>query len=847
MSSPFFPNFAENSNGIQFDRQDVFGKGGHGSVLRGIFNGQSVAIKRIDMIKGTDQSTDYEFQTLQQLDHPNVVRLLHCESDDNFRYYAFEWCVTSLDKVFLKADDPRKYHGPMPHHINSSLQLASGLEHIHSKNLVHGDIRPKNVLISVGPAGQDDITLKWANFGLTKYGSESGAKITSQVGGNDAWLAPELLLKLGCNVHGNKYQGAVKSDVFAQGLIFGSLFLNGEHLYGSMENEKEIAENIMKGNPINMQKMDRILRDCYENDLLKRMLENDPNKRMTSSEVVGLLKPIKEKLAGKENELLQLCSRDSRLDLSIKIKNMIQFGINVNVKDKDGCNALHLLCRYYSRYELIAAMKLLIQSGVDVNSRDYKGLNALHYVCRYNASPILIDAILKLIELGIDPKAKTNNGSNALHYLSQYNPSADFKNALQILIEAGVDVLENDGEGWNIFYYLHIKNEKNMTIWIDRKAPLGCAGFGQLFKGKYGGREVAIKRVQLHHVNERGEEAMRQLDHPNVVKLLRCESDEDFRMYALELCDASLDQLFLDPKDPQKYDGPMPRNIEVFHQLASGLEHIHSKQLIHGSIKPQNVLILKAPNSQSNQVTIKWADFGLSRHVDQTGSGGTKIWYAPEVLKRSFNKEETKELGETVKSDVFALGLVFGFLFLKGQHLYGCSENEIRDNVLEKKPIKMTEIDGELLEIYEDMLQKMLEDDPSKRMTSTEVVEQLKSIKKILAGKEEQLRHLCAGRQPQSDLTREIRNLIRSGIDVNATDQLGCNALHILCHHNSSPNLIDAIKLLVELGIDKDAKTKEGWNALHLLCSNNASPHLGEAIKVLIELGIDKDAKTNKG
>lgn len=182
-----------------------------------------------------------------------------CDGNNDFfflpfkRYYAFEWCGASLDQLFLKADDTRKYNGPMPHHIDISLQLASGLEYIHSRNLVHGNIKPENVLISAGPAGQDEITLKWANSGLTRYASKR-AKITSQVEGNNAWLAPELLLlKLGGNLHGNKYQGTVKSDIFAQGLIFGSLFLNGEHLYGTMENEDEITENITNGNPINMQ------------------------------------------------------------------------------------------------------------------------------------------------------------------------------------------------------------------------------------------------------------------------------------------------------------------------------------------------------------------------------------------------------------------------------------------------------------------------------------------------------------------------------------------------------------------------------------------------------------------
>ncbi|XP_045028596.1 calcium/calmodulin-dependent protein kinase type II subunit gamma-like [Daphnia magna] len=408
-----------------------------------------------------------------------------------------------------------------------------------------------------------------------------------------------------------------------------------------------------------------------------------------------------------------------------------------------------------------------------------------------------------------------------------------------------------------MFYYLDIKNKKKMEIWIDREAFLGQGGFGHVLKGKYGGREVAVKRVELRFVNKNEEEALRALDHPNVVKLLHCDSDEDFRMYVLELCDASLDQLFLEPNHPKKYDGPMPRYIHVFLQLASGLKHIHSKLIIHRDIKPQNVLISKTPASRSNEVTIKWADFGLSKSVDEKGnhswSGvrGTINWYAPEVLKISNDTKEAEKAKKhkgTVKSDVFALGLVFGFLFLKGEHVYGSSEREIYNNVITKQPINLKKIDGELLEIYQNnLLQKMLENDPSKRMTSEEVVEQLKSIEDKLAEKEEQLRQLCASPNPRSDITRKIKDLICFGIDVNAKNQFGCNALHRLCRYNSTPQLIEAIKVLIELGIDLNVKTKDGLSALHLLCSNNSTPHLIEAIKVLIELGIDKDAKTNAG
>ncbi|XP_045027630.1 death-associated protein kinase 1 [Daphnia magna] len=794
-------------------------------------------------------------EAMLKLNHPNIVKHFRCVNDDDYVFYELEPCVTSLDQLFLDPNDPKKYKGPMPQHIDALLQLASGLQHIHSQNLVHGDIQPENVLISVESGGNDETTLKWANFELTRNVSERGRGNTNKVGRNNAWLAPELQLtrKRKRDVEENSYIETAMSDVFAQGLVFGTLFLNGEHLYGSMKNEKKISQNIIKGNPINMQKIDGKLRAFYENDLLKKMLESDPGKRMTSTQVVSQLKAIKEKLAEKEKELIQLCGRDSQSDLTKTIRNFIPFGINLNAKDDDGRNALHALCQNYSSTKLTDAIKLLIENKTDVNARDNDGLNAIHFLCRYHSSQNLIEAIQILIQSGIDAKATTNDGSNALHYLCRYNARPNLTDAVTIFTELGLDLMTKDNDGWSAFYYLQNKDKKEMKIRFDRDALLGRGGFAYVFKGKFGGREVAVKRVELLEVDEREEEAMLKLEHPNIVKLLHYEKDNDFMYYALELCVASLDQLFLELDNRKKYDGPMPRQIVVFSQLAKGLEYIHSKKLIYRDIKPSNILIMKSPG-KNEEIIIKWSDFGLAKSVNEkglhswTGVRGTRSWYAPEVLKKLIKEEkaEQEEFWGTVQSDVFVLGLVFGYLFLKGEHLYGSSETEIHINIIEKNPVNMQKINGELRKYYaDDLLMKMLEDDPQKRKTSKEVVEQLESINNKLTEKEEELRQLCR-RDSSSGLIEKINDLIQLGIDVNAKDNDGRNALHHLCRNNSNSNLLDAIRLLIQLGIDVNAKDNDGHNALHDLCDNNSNSNLTDAIRLFIQLGIDANAKDNE-
>lgn len=176
------------------------------------------------------------------------------------------------------------------------------------------------------------------------------------------------------------------------------------------------------------------------------------------------------------------------------------------------------------------------------------------------------------------------------------------------------------------------------------------------------------------------------------------------RYFALELCEASLDKLFLRGDKLKEYKGPklqdMPQPQVVFSQLAEGMAYIHKMGMAHRDVKPANVLFyVKYKNQESqsdqkqiDQVTFKWADFGTSKKVDiitgdcsTTGWKFTLIWCAPEVLKIEA-KESSPSAG--IKSDVFSEGLIFSCYLLNGEHPYG-DRIDVASNLRKNEPQKL--------------------------------------------------------------------------------------------------------------------------------------------------------------
>ena len=138
----------------------------------------------------------------------------------------------------------------MPTEKSFLLKLADGLDFIHSKNLVHGDIRPENVLL-FSSSNSKTASVKWTGFGLFKVTDEYGRHKIRKVKGNLKWMAPEmfqLLWKTAAFENNRNTLLLKESDVFPAGCVFFFFLTKGLHPFGR---GPEIVSNIRKWDRVN--------------------------------------------------------------------------------------------------------------------------------------------------------------------------------------------------------------------------------------------------------------------------------------------------------------------------------------------------------------------------------------------------------------------------------------------------------------------------------------------------------------------------------------------------------------------------------------------------------------------
>ncbi|KAJ6804705.1 putative mitogen-activated protein kinase 17 isoform X1 [Iris pallida] len=216
--------FTEYGEGSRYRIEEVIGKGSYGVVCSAIDThaGEKVAIKKInDIFEHVSDATRIlrEIKLLRILRHPDIVDIKHIllpPSRREFKdiYVVFELMESDLHQV-IKANDDLT-----PEHYQFFLyQLLRGLKYIHTANVFHRDLKPKNILANA------DCKLKICDFGLARvaFNDTPTAIFWTDYVATRWYRAPEL-----CGSFFSKYTPAI--DIWSIGCIFAEL-LTGKPLF----------------------------------------------------------------------------------------------------------------------------------------------------------------------------------------------------------------------------------------------------------------------------------------------------------------------------------------------------------------------------------------------------------------------------------------------------------------------------------------------------------------------------------------------------------------------------------------------------------------------------------------
>ena len=202
-----------------------------------------------------------------QLDHPNIVRLEEVYESHSEIYLVLELCLGG--ELFDRLDEQPDYHYTEAQCARLVKQMLCGIRYLHSKGIIHRDLKLENFLFSSTSA---DSELKMIDFGLSKhfrYGD-----VQHEAVGTPYTVAPEV-------IRGSYDE---RCDIWAIGVI-AFLLLSGDPPFGGCggpEPLMQVRANILSCNFAFEPEDIWELVSPLAREFIKNMLVTDPKKRPTA-------------------------------------------------------------------------------------------------------------------------------------------------------------------------------------------------------------------------------------------------------------------------------------------------------------------------------------------------------------------------------------------------------------------------------------------------------------------------------------------------------------------------------------------------------------------------------------
>ncbi|KAK7391069.1 hypothetical protein VNO78_19404 [Psophocarpus tetragonolobus] len=280
----------------KLDIQYSVANGAYGTVYKGTYNSQDVAVKVLNWgedgvataaeIAALRASFWQEVTVWQKLDHPNVTKFIGasiCSSNLNIpspicgqnSLPSNACCVVA---EFLPGGTLKQYlfknrQTRLPYKvvIQLALDVSRGLSYLHSKNIVHRDVKTDNMLLDANQK------LKIADFGISRVESINLSEMTSETG-TYGYMAPEVL-------NGKPYNR--KCDVYSFGICLWEIYCCNMHY-------SKLSLATVSCMVINQHLQPEIPRSCPSAlaNIMRKCWDAKPERRPEMHEVVEMLEAI---------------------------------------------------------------------------------------------------------------------------------------------------------------------------------------------------------------------------------------------------------------------------------------------------------------------------------------------------------------------------------------------------------------------------------------------------------------------------------------------------------------------------------------------------------------------------
>ncbi len=252
---------------------------------------------------------------------------------------------------------------------------------------------------------------------------------------------------------------------------------------------------------------------------------------------------------------------------------------------------------------------------------------------------------------------------------------------------------------------------------------LGYGGMATVYHGldTVTGQAVAIKLLKPEIIAldpdivqrfEREGQALRRLNHPNIVKVLATVEQDEQHYVVMELVGGGDLRVHLDDLRKRGEQMPLRRVMEIGLDLSDALTRAHRLQIVHRDLKPANVLLAEDGTPRLTDFGV--AHFGDATRMTQTGAMiGTMSYLSPEVC-----------MGQSAdsRSDIWSFGVLLYEMLTLRRPFEANGSTALLLKIMQEDVPSLVELRPDTQPELVNLVERMLAKDPDERINSVRFV-----------------------------------------------------------------------------------------------------------------------------